>query len=79
MERRRLVGRRYEDYLRNNIVIELTPDEVVWRTVLCDPRYNPLMERRKTVRRKTDLPQEKPFMLLKPECSFTFMEDFMEV
>lgn len=79
MEHRRLVGRRYEDYLRNNIVIELTPDEIVWRTVLCDPRYSSLMDRRKTVRRKGDLPREKPFVLLMPGCSFTFMEDFLEI
>jgi hypothetical protein len=73
MERRRLVGRRYEDYLRNKIVIELTAEELLWRMVLRDFRYNSLIERRKGFRRKTDKRAEKSFVAMKPGSSFMFM------
>ena len=76
MDQRRLVGRRYEDYLRNKIVIELTVEELLWRRVLCDPRYNSLIERRKSPRRKNDRQLEKPSWTMKAGGSFMFMSEF---
>jgi hypothetical protein len=78
MERRRLVGRRYEDYLRNKIVIKLTAEELLWRMVFRDPRYNSLIERRTTCRRKTDKPGGKSLTAMKPVSSFMFMWDLGE-
>ncbi|NIW97199.1 MAG: hypothetical protein GWN13_02930 [Phycisphaerae bacterium] len=74
MERRKLVGRRYEDYLLNNIVLELSPEERAWRMAISDPRYNPLLERRSGPRRKQDRPISRFFSLFRAECNFLFME-----
>lgn len=54
MERRGLVGRRYEDFLRNQIHFDLTPEEYAWRWGVADPRYAPQLERRKRSRRLTE-------------------------
>lgn len=70
MERRNLVGRRYVDYLKNNIVIELTGEELLWQIIYSDPRYNPIVERRKSVRRKSDNLSKTPFSILNSESSF---------
>ncbi|RMH77520.1 MAG: hypothetical protein D6681_20880 [Calditrichaeota bacterium] len=78
MERRRLVGRRYEDYVRNNIIIELTPEEISWKMIIADPRYQPLLDRRRHIRRKSDLPLTRPVTLYTPGCSFFFMTDPFE-
>ncbi len=51
MDRRGLVGRRYEDFLRHGINIDLTPEEYAWRCIVADPRYSPLLERRQKPRR----------------------------
>ena len=75
MERRSLVGRRYEDHLKNNIVIELSQDELLWRMILSDPRYNPLIERRQGPRRKTEAPDRNPLNMLVPEGAFTFIRE----
>lgn len=56
MERRRLFGRRYEDYVRNNVSLELTPEEVSWRIILGDPRYRDLINRRRGLRRRSEKP-----------------------
>jgi len=78
MERRRLVGRRYEDYYRNKIFIELTPEELLWRMLLSDPRYNSLIERRKGFRRKSDLEFPKPLDGMQSGSSFVFMGEYWE-
>ncbi len=75
MEKRSLVGRRYEDYLRNDIHIELTTDELLWRMVLNDPRYNALVERREGPRRKDDDGQQSPMTALNPEGAFLFIQE----
>jgi len=54
MERRKLIGRRYEDFLRGGISIDLSPEESLVRMVIQDPRYNPLLERRRGPRRMSD-------------------------
>lgn len=78
MERRRLVGRRYEDYLKNNIIINLTAIEHAWRMILLDPRYNTLVERRKTVKRKSDIILFTPLNIFQPECSIMLLQHFNE-
>ena len=73
-DRRRLVGRRYEDYLRNDIVIELSAEEKTWRIVFLDPRYQSLLNRRRKVRRFQDrlpIPPDTGFI---PHTSFFLME-----
>ncbi|NOX36726.1 MAG: hypothetical protein GXO78_04235 [Calditrichaeota bacterium] len=77
-DRRRLVGRRYEDYLRNDIVIELSPEEKTWRMIFQDPRYQSMLDRRRKVRRIHDrlpLPAESSFT---PHTSFFLLEEEME-
>lgn len=54
MERRKWVGRRYEDHIRNDIMIKLTEEENAWRMALGDPRYHQLIERRREIRRTAD-------------------------
>lgn len=78
MERRILVGRRYEDYLKNKIVFELTGEELLWQMIYSDPRYSPIIERRETVRRKSDAPLREPFTLLQSESSFALTEEPLE-
>lgn len=78
MERRRLVGRRYEDYFRNKIFIELTPEELLWRMLFSDSRYNSLIERRKGFRRKSDQEFPTPTEGMQPGSSFLFMKDYWE-
>lgn len=78
MERRRLVGRRYEDYLKNDIIIELTAEEHIWRMVILDPRYNALIDRRRNVRRKTDTFLSGQLTIFQPDCSFMLIEHFKE-
>lgn len=56
MEKRRLVGRRYEDYLRNGIHIELSREEHLFRMFLADPRYSSQLDRRQHIRRESDRP-----------------------
>ncbi|MFQ5585167.1 MAG: hypothetical protein ACE5GL_12095 [Calditrichia bacterium] len=53
-EKRVLVGRRYEDYLRNGIYIELTPEESLWMMAYNDPRYGVILDRRKMSRRQSE-------------------------
>ncbi len=78
MEQRRLVGRRYEDYIKNEITLELTPEEHCWRMIIHDPRYNQLMERRDAARRTGDLSAEKAINIFEPGSSFVVMRDISE-
>ncbi|MCB0264094.1 MAG: hypothetical protein R3C41_05610 [Calditrichia bacterium] len=75
MENRNLVGRRYEDFLRHDIVINLTDEERLWRAIYADPRFNSLVERRTTIRRKTDIPEDNSTPLFHAESSFVFTDD----
>jgi hypothetical protein len=71
-EHRVLVGRRFEDYLRNGIIIKLTPEEDLWRMIFTDPRYKIILERRKKSRRNSDLPEKKDFNFFKSYTSFVY-------
>jgi hypothetical protein len=70
MPERYLVGRRYEDFLKNGIQLNLTGDEQLWRAMYADPRISPMIERRKVIRRKEDLPPAIGVKFYVPECSF---------
>jgi|GEM_PF-2916045 len=74
-ERRNLVGRRYEDYINNDIQINLASEEHSWRLVITDPRYKSLLNRRKQNRRTNERPPRIYYSLCKPNCSFVFMRD----
>ncbi|MEL6820808.1 MAG: hypothetical protein AAFP70_03530 [Calditrichota bacterium] len=74
-ERRNLVGRRYEDYINNDIKINLASEEHSWRLVITDPRYKSLLNRRKNPRRTAERPPRHYYSLFKPNCSFMFMRD----
>ncbi len=52
--KRKLLGRRFLDFLNNNIQLELTEEERLWHCFLTDLRYSALMERRKNIRRKAE-------------------------
>ncbi|RMF60526.1 MAG: hypothetical protein D6748_03875 [Calditrichaeota bacterium] len=78
MERRHLVGRRYEDYLRNNIIIQLSAEEHAWRMIILDPRYHPLLERRHHIRRQSDTFIATPLDIFLPDSSFTLLNHFLE-
>jgi hypothetical protein len=69
MPKRYLVGRRYEDFLKNGIQLNLSGDEQLWRAMYADPRISPLIERRRVVRRKEDLPPNDGVKFYIPECS----------
>ncbi len=56
-DQRKLVGRRYEDFIKNDISLELTLEEKIWRNTITDMRYQSLMDRRTMVRRETDREQ----------------------
>ncbi len=66
-EKRHLIGRRYEDYLRNNIHIELSPEERTWRMAFNDPRYGRLLDRRRRYRRAADRPRPFKLSVLNPQ------------
>ncbi len=66
-DQRRLIGRRYEDYLRNHIVIQLSPEERTWRIAFRDPRYGRLLDRRHHFRRATDQPAPLRLSVLNPQ------------
>ncbi len=53
--KRKLVGRRFEDFIRHRISLQLTIDEKIWHNLITDVRYHSLLDRRHRVRRKTDL------------------------
>jgi hypothetical protein len=74
MKERYLVGRRYEDYIRHGIDIRLTEEEVFWRSVYLDTRLQPLIDRRKEIRRQSDQGQVNLFVWLHPQCSFTYLD-----
>lgn len=74
MERRRLVGRRFGDFIRNKIKIELSPEEHLIRMLFSDLRYNPLVERRRHVRREAEHPDNIFFVLFQQETSFSYFE-----
>jgi len=78
MDRRNLVGRRYEDFINNNIHIELTVEEKRWVSLFADPRYFSLIDRRKTARRKVEADARQPFNILNSECSFMWIEDAID-
>ncbi len=59
-ERRRLVGRRYEDFLRHGIDLELSVEEQVWQALFGDPRFQSLLDRRRTIRRREEQPAGEP-------------------
>ena len=71
-EQRALVGRRFEDYLRNGIMIKLTPEEDLWRMIFTDPRYSVILERRKKVRRDSDLLKTEDYNFFKSYSSFVY-------
>ena len=73
LEKRRLVGRRYEDYIRNDIHINLTPEERTWRMLISDIRYHSLVERRRGARRAGDRPLQRQYDICKPGCSFILL------
>ncbi len=64
---RKLLGRRFLDFLNNNIQLELTAEERLWHSFITDLRYSSLMDRRKNVRRKL----EKDKMAAYSELEFT--------
>ncbi len=69
IKQRRLVGRRFEDYLRNGIHIELTPEERLFRMYFSDPRYASQLDRRRFVRRAADAPPELAPDFFQPACA----------
>jgi len=73
MEKRNLVGRRYDDYLRNGIDINLSRDEKILRLVFADPRYCTLLDRRKYVRRSSERIEPAEFNFFSSQSSFMFM------
>lgn len=77
-ERRQLVGRRYEDFLRNGILIELSPEEHLWRMVFADPRYNSLLDRRKASRRGEERPEEVRFTFFRPTAALNYLTRLLE-
>ncbi|GAB4369396.1 MAG: hypothetical protein Kow0042_11090 [Calditrichia bacterium] len=52
--RRKLVGRRFSDFLRHGIYLELTRSEKIWHNLITDFRYQYLLDRRNRPRRKGD-------------------------
>ncbi|MGH1362569.1 MAG: hypothetical protein ACRBF0_03370 [Calditrichia bacterium] len=74
-DRRHLVGRRYEDYLNNDIVINLASEEHSWRLIITDPRYKSLLNRRKEARRIQERPKGHYYSLFRSISSFLFMHD----
>ncbi len=79
--RRHLIGRRYEDYLRNGIVIQLSPEEHTWRMAFQDPRYGRLLDRRHHFRRAADKPRPIRLSVLNPQCNILLLielEQFQE-
>ncbi len=78
MERRGLVGRRYEDFINNNIHFELTEEEKRWVSLFTDQRYSSLIDRRKTARRKVDAEAKPAINFLKSECSLMWIENAVD-
>ncbi|RMG60848.1 MAG: hypothetical protein D6715_14600 [Calditrichaeota bacterium] len=66
---RRLVGRRYEDFLRNGIGLELSPEEQVWRALFSDPRYQASLDRRRRIRRRDEQPAQGPQALFRSQTA----------
>lgn len=52
--KRKLLGRRFLDFLNNDIQLELTAEERLWHSFITDLRYSTLMDRRKNIRRKEE-------------------------
>ncbi len=73
--RRRLIGRRYEDYLRNGIVIQLSPEERTWRMAFQDPRYGRLLDRRSHFRRAADKPRPIRLSVLTPQSNIVLLAE----
>lgn len=73
MEKRNLVGRRYEDFLKNGIYIQLTIEERLWQALFADPRFQALLEQRKTARRKSDETKGEPIRIFLGHCSVFWM------
>jgi hypothetical protein len=72
MEKRNLVGRRYDDYLRNGIDLNLSQDEKILRIVFADLRYNTLLNRRKNVRRLSERTETAGLNIFSSQSSFMF-------
>jgi hypothetical protein len=66
IEKRKLVGRRYEDFLQNNIFLELPLEEYIWKNLVTDYRYQPALDRRKQIRRKSDNQTNQANMVFMP-------------
>ena len=76
--RRHLIGRRYEDYLRNGIVIQLSPDERTWRMAFQDPRYGRLLDRRRHFRRVADKPRPIRLSVLNPQSNILLLSELQQ-
>jgi len=55
--RRILVGRRFEDFIRNGIFFEQSFSEQLWHDTITDLRYQSLIDRRKKRRRASEQDQ----------------------
>ncbi len=75
MEKRNLVGRRYEDFLKNGIYIQLTGEERLWQALFADPRFHALIERRKSARRKSDETAGVPIEIFQGQSSVFWMAE----
>ncbi|HFE64028.1 hypothetical protein B1H10_06315 [candidate division KSB1 bacterium 4484_188] len=76
--KRRLVGRRFEDFIRNGILFNLSPAEKVWQDVVTDSRYQPLLDRRTDIRRKTDEKPSSEDQVFKPTTSAFYLSEFLK-
>ncbi len=76
--RRKLVGRRFEDFVRHNIFINLTFDEQVWHNFITDSRRSSLLDRRMNIRRRADCTEQFEDRIFTPVTSAFYSQIFAE-
>ena len=77
-EKRKLVGRRFEDFINHGILLDLTPAEKIWHNFLTDFRYRLILDRRVRIRREEDELPDKADEVFKPQTTGFYYKDIFK-
>ncbi len=74
-DRRKLIGRRFEDFERHHIPLTLTVYERFWYKLITSSRYQSLLDRRRSPRRREDAEAPALNEIFYPATSVLFFSD----
>ncbi len=73
--KRKLVGRRFDDFLQHDILLELSTAEKIWHNLITDIRYQSILDRRRLIRRQEEVPNRSGDEIFRPLAALYYYPD----